>query len=49
MVLATAYLNTGNKVKACEMLNEYKKRYYHFISPDEMEKFDNIMKNCQNE
>lgn len=46
--LALAYLNTGNKVKACEMLNEYKKQYYHLLSPDERAKFDNIMKNCRN-
>jgi tetratricopeptide (TPR) repeat protein len=46
--LAIAYLDTGNKVKACGMLNDYKKRYYDLMSPAEKAKFDNLMKNCQN-
>ncbi|KPJ65595.1 hypothetical protein AMJ44_09845 [candidate division WOR-1 bacterium DG_54_3] len=47
--LAVAYLNTGNKVKACSLLNEYKKRYYSLMPAAERTKFDRLMKNCQKE
>lgn len=47
--LAIAYLHTGRNVKACEMLRDYKKRYYNLMSPAEKTKFDNLMRNCQNE
>ncbi len=45
--LAMAHLNSGNKVKAFEMLSEYKKRHYHLMSPDERERLDALMEKCQ--
>jgi arylsulfatase A-like enzyme/Flp pilus assembly protein TadD len=45
--LAMAYLNSGNKVKAFEMLSEYKKRHYHLMSPAERERLDALMEKCQ--
>jgi arylsulfatase A-like enzyme/Flp pilus assembly protein TadD len=45
--LAVAYLSTGNKVKAFEMFNEYKKRYYNLMSPAERERLDALMEKCQ--
>jgi tetratricopeptide (TPR) repeat protein len=45
--LAMGYLNTGNKVKAFESLSEYKKRYYHLMSPSEKERLDALLKKCQ--
>jgi arylsulfatase A-like enzyme/Flp pilus assembly protein TadD len=47
MDLAIAYLNTGNKAKACELLNEYKRKYYHLMTAADRARFDDIMKNCQ--
>jgi len=41
--LAMAYLSSGNKVKAFEMLSEYKKRYYHLMSPAERKRLDELM------
>ncbi len=46
--LALAYLNTGNKAKACEMLNDYKKQYYHLMATDDRIRLDDLLKNCQN-
>ncbi|NOR12919.1 MAG: sulfatase-like hydrolase/transferase [Candidatus Aminicenantes bacterium] len=45
--LAMAHLNSGNKVKAFEMLSEYKKRHYHLMSPAERERLDALMEKCQ--
>ena len=45
--LAMAHLSTGNKVKACELLNEYKKRYYYLMSPSEKERLDALLEKCQ--
>lgn len=45
--LAMAYLNSGNKVKAFEMLSEYKKRHYHLMSPAERERLDVLLEECQ--
>jgi arylsulfatase A-like enzyme/Flp pilus assembly protein TadD len=47
MDLAIAYLNTGNKAKACELLNEYKRKYYPLMTAADRARFDDIMKNCQ--
>jgi len=45
--LATAYLYTGNKAKAFDLLSEYKKRYYHLMSPAEREKLDALIEQCR--
>ena len=45
--LAMAYLSTGNKVDAFEMLSEYKKRYYHLMSPAEREKLNALLEKCK--
>jgi arylsulfatase A-like enzyme/Flp pilus assembly protein TadD len=45
--LALAYLNTGNKTKALNLLSEYKKRYYHLMTPAEKEKLDALIEQCQ--
>ena len=45
--LAMAYLNTGNKTKAFELLSEYKKRYYHLMSPSERESLNALIKKSQ--
>jgi len=45
--LAVAYLNTGDKAKACEMLNDYKKRYYQLMSAEDKARLDEFLKNCQ--
>ncbi len=45
--LALGYLNTGNKIRACHLLEEYKKRSYHQMSLTEKARFDSLLKNCQ--
>ncbi len=45
--LAVAYLNTGNRAKACEMFNDYKKRYYHLMSTDDRARLDDLLNNCK--
>jgi tetratricopeptide (TPR) repeat protein len=45
--LAMAYLSSGDKVKAFEMLSEYKKRYFHLMSPAERERLDALLEKCQ--
>jgi arylsulfatase A-like enzyme/Flp pilus assembly protein TadD len=45
--LAMGYLNTGNKIKAFELLSEYKKRYYHLMSTSEKEKLNALLEKCQ--
>ncbi len=45
--LAMAYLSSGNKVKACDMLSEYKKRYYSLMPPSDKERLDALLEECQ--
>lgn len=45
--LAIAYLNNGDKAKAFDLLSEYKKRYYHLMTPAEKERLDAFIKQCQ--
>ena len=45
--LAIAYLNTGNKAKAFDLLSEYKKRYYHLMTPAEKERVDTLIEQSQ--
>jgi tetratricopeptide (TPR) repeat protein len=45
--LAMAYLSSGNKVKACEVFGEYKKRYYHLMPAADRERLDALLKECR--
>jgi arylsulfatase A-like enzyme/Tfp pilus assembly protein PilF len=45
--LAIAYLNTGNKAKALDLLSEYKKRYYHLMTPAERERLNALIEQCR--
>ncbi|MGB3860889.1 MAG: tetratricopeptide repeat protein, partial [Candidatus Aminicenantaceae bacterium] len=45
--LAVAYLSSGNKVKAFEMLSEYKKRYYDLMPPADRKRLDTLLEECQ--
>lgn len=45
--LALAYLNTGHKAKAFDLLREYKKRYYHLMTPAQREQLDAYIEQCQ--
>ncbi|UCC41725.1 MAG: sulfatase-like hydrolase/transferase [Candidatus Aminicenantes bacterium] len=45
--LAMAYLNTGEKAKAFDILSNYKKQYYHLMSPVEREKLDALLEKSQ--
>ena len=45
--LALAYLYTGNKAKALDLLLDYKKRYFHLMVPAEREKLDALIEQCQ--
>lgn len=45
--LATAYLNRGDKKKAFQMLNDYKKQYFQLIPPNEREKLNILMENAR--
>jgi tetratricopeptide (TPR) repeat protein len=45
--LALAYLHTGNKAKALDLLRDYKKRYYNLMAPAEREKLDALIEQCQ--
>jgi tetratricopeptide (TPR) repeat protein len=45
--LAIAYLNTGDKAKAFDLLSEYKKRYYHLMTPAEKRRLDAFIEQCQ--
>ncbi|NIM91437.1 MAG: sulfatase-like hydrolase/transferase [Candidatus Aminicenantes bacterium] len=45
--LATFYLNTGDKVKAFDILSDYKKQYYHLMLPAERERLDALLENTQ--
>ena len=45
--LALAYLNSSNKAKAFDLLSEYKKRYYHLMTPAERERLDALIEQCQ--
>lgn len=45
--LAMAYLSFEDKVKAFEILTEYKKLYYHLMPPTEREKLDALLEECQ--
>lgn len=41
--LALVYLNSGNKVKAFELLSEYKKKYYLQLSSDQKSQLDTFL------
>jgi tetratricopeptide (TPR) repeat protein len=45
--LAMAYLKAGDKTKAFDLLSEYKKRYYHLLTPAEKERLDSLIEQCQ--
>ena len=45
--LAMAYLNTGNKAKASDLLSEYKRRYYDLMSPADRERLDALIEQCR--
>jgi arylsulfatase A-like enzyme/Flp pilus assembly protein TadD len=45
--LAMAYFSSGNKAKACEMFNDYKKRYSHLMPSADRERLDGLIKECQ--
>ena len=45
--LATSYLNTGDKVKAFDILSDYKKQHYHLMPPAEREKLDTLLERSQ--
>jgi tetratricopeptide (TPR) repeat protein len=45
--LATSYLNTGDKVKAFDILSDYKKQYYHLMPPADREKLDALLEKSQ--
>ena len=45
--LAKFYLNTGDKVKAFDILSDYKKQYYHLMPPAEREKLDALLEKSQ--
>ena len=45
--LATSYLNTGDKVKAFDILSDYKKQHYHLMPPAEQEKLDALLERSQ--
>lgn len=45
--LAMAYLNFGDKSKAYEMFSEYKKRYFHLLSPADQKNLDDLLLQCQ--
>jgi hypothetical protein len=42
-----AYLNTGDKTKAFDLLSEHKKRYYHLMTPAEKERLDALIEQSQ--
>jgi arylsulfatase A-like enzyme/Flp pilus assembly protein TadD len=45
--LALAYFYAGNKPKALDLLSDYKTRYYHLMAPEEKEKLDALIEQCQ--
>jgi arylsulfatase A-like enzyme/Flp pilus assembly protein TadD len=45
--LAMAYLSSGNKEKACDMLSEYKNRYYPLMPPADKERLDALLDECR--
>jgi arylsulfatase A-like enzyme/Flp pilus assembly protein TadD len=45
--LATFYLNTGEKMKAFDILSDYKKQHYHLMPPVEKEKLDALLEKAQ--
>jgi arylsulfatase A-like enzyme/Flp pilus assembly protein TadD len=45
--LSRAYLTTGNKQKALALLTQYIKTYSHLLSPENLKKFQNLIKTCR--
>ncbi len=47
--LARAYLDQGDKVKALDYLSKYKRKNYQHLSPDERQKLDAMIQECERE
>jgi tetratricopeptide (TPR) repeat protein len=45
--LATAYLNTGDKMKAFQLLTDYKRQYFQLMPPVDREKLNALLEKAR--
>jgi len=47
MAWATAYLNAGDKMKAFQLLTDYKRQYFQLMPPVEREKLNALLEKAR--
>jgi len=47
MAWATAYLNAGDKMKAFQLLTDYKRQYFQLMPPIEREKLNALLEKAR--